>query len=560
MKKIYLLMGVFLTLYSCNNDDLNDNSTFTPSSHTSTINQTGSRDGISYSLKDVTVNPNLVKLNSENIILKRMPNDIENGKFNFEILSPELSKELIPGNVIYLETKENSYFRKITSAVQDNNLFTLETTEANIGDIFQNGTLELSVDTKKAEKSISNKNNSLIALRDNYENSFTFDIFNYIKEYKYGGMTLNPNTSISSTFNIKIGFSKSSLPNEVVAYYEFNTAINPYFKFEGAFNKKLNHNLIENVPSNLIDFLKTIELNVNIPAGGVLGNIPAKISINEINFPVEIEANIAKSSHLESNTSGKLKIGFAYYNGVPNKTSHFIYENSITNTHVVKSDLRGEVISDMKISIIPKVTLFNSNLLNVNGNIIFGIKSSSIGGASITNESGFASKGDFYSSGVFSFGGLGIPLYTTELFKNNKELWNIGNYSKTFTVSNFVSYKNSPFPCSGLTSYSFTAALDYKYPIPGKSISGDLEMTYDVYADNGSILEKGKTIKITPSNVSLKGFNFTLCIPFRKINFFKIAKTSYLKNIKIKDNNGYIATGIINPSTGVPYSQIPINR
>lgn len=562
MRKIYLILtlSVAAFLSSCTEESSNILSSGA-SGKTDVINKSGASDGVQYSLNDLEINPDLVKISSENATLTSSEASMQQGSFSLQSPSDDIKEKLVEGTIIYVKSGDNSYLRKINSVSISGNNYNLGTSEAYLGDLFNGGSIELSVNTQQAEKAIQSRTTgSLLATKD-YSNSFTFDIFNLIQEYKYGGMILNPNTSISSTFNMKIGFGNSRiLPNEVVAYYELNTSMHPYYKFEGAFNKKITHNLIENVPANLLELLKKIEVDITIPAGEVLGNIPAKISINEINFPVEIEANIAKSSNIEFNASGNLKVGFAYYNGVPNKTSHFIYENSITNSSVVKSDLVGELTSDMKISIIPKVTLFNTDLIDVNGTITFGLKTFSVGGASVTNETGFASKGDFYSSGVFSFGSFGIPLYTTELFKNNKELWNIGNYTKTFTVSNFRSYKNSAFPCYGLTSYSFTAALDYKYPLTGKVITGDLEMTYDVYADNGRILEQGKKVKLTPTNITDKGFNFTLCIPFRKISFFSVAKTSYLRNITIKDANGYIATDVIDPSTGAAYSQIKITR
>jgi hypothetical protein len=306
--------------------------------------------------------------------------------------------------------------------------------------------------------------------------------------------------------------------------------------------------------------LKKIEIDIDIPTGDFLGDIPAKISIDKINFPVEIEANVAKTSHFALNSSGIFKIGFAYYNGIPGKTSHFIYENTITNAGITESDLVGEVISDMKISITPKVKLFDTDLIDVKGNITYGINSYTIGNGSITQSSGFASQGNFYSSGTFSFGALGITLYTTELFKTDKELWNIGNYTKTMSFSNFKTGKASLLPCSGLTSFSYEVTLNYKYPISGKVLSGNLEMIYDVYADNGSILETQKKIKISPKDITSDNFKFNLCIPFRRINILSVSKTSYLRNITITDSNGYTAKGISDPTTGNILTEIKLTR
>ncbi len=563
MKKFYLFLSVVSTLilFSCNDDSHGDLSS-TTTDQTRIINKSGSADGVDYTLKNLSVNPNLVKITAKNATISSSASEMQNGKFSFEISSDELSEKLVPGNILYLISENNTvYFRKITQVFPNGNNYVLETTEAYIGDLFNGGSIELSVNTQEAEKALKSRNTSLIAARENYNNSFTFDIFNHIGEYKSGGFTLNPNTSISSTLNMKIGFGKSQiLPNEIEVYYQINSAINPYFTFDGATNKTFSYDLSKNIPANLLDLLKKIEIDIDIPTGDFLGDIPATISIDEINIPMEVEANVAKSSHFAINTNGTFKIGFAYYNGVPGKTSHFIYENSITNAKIAEADITGEVISDMKIAIKPKIKLFDTNLLDVKGNITFGVNTFSIGNGSITQPNAFASTGNFYSSGTFSFGALGLTLYTTDLFKDNKELWNIGNFTKTMTISNFRNGKASVLPCSGLYSYSYEVTLDYKYPITGKMLSGDLEMTYDVYADNGTILETGKTIKISPKNITATSFNFSLCVPFRKINIFSIAKTSYIRNITIKDANGYIATGIINPAINSPYAQITLTR
>ncbi len=563
MKNFYLFLSLAFALLitSCNDDSHGDlSSAVTPSSRV--INKSGSADGVDYTLKNLAINPNLVKISSKNAIITSSKSEMQNGRFSFQVLSDEIGEKLVPGNILYLVSENDIvYFRKINQVSPSGNSYTVETTEAYIGDLFNGGSIELSVNTQEAEKALKSRNTSLIAAREGYNNSFTFDIFNHIGEYKSGGYTLNPNTSISSTLSMKIGFGKSLiLPNEIEVYYQINQAINPYFSFDGATNKKYSYDLAQNIPANLLDLLKKIEIDIDIPTGDFLGDIPATISIDEINIPMEVEANVSKSSHFAINSNGTLKIGFAYYNGVPGKTSHFIYENSITRAKVAEADLAGEVISDMKISIKPKIKLFDTNLLDVKGNITFGLNTFSIGNGSLTQPNAFASVGNFYSSGTFSFGALGLTLYTTDIFKENKELWNIGSFTKTMTFSNFRNGKASILPCSGLTSYSYEVTLDYKYPITGKMLSGDLVMTYDVYADNGTVLETGKTITISPRNITANSFNFSLCVPFRRINILSIAKTSYIRNITIKDANDYTATGIINPATNSPYTQITLTR
>ncbi|MBZ4035004.1 hypothetical protein K6T82_09520 [Flavobacterium sp. 17A] len=565
MKKVLFFLGAAMLSFSSCTNDFNEPShegTATNVNKDHVINKSGAVDGVTYNLRNLSVNPDLIKISSENSVIMSSETDLKDGKYKLKIDSPELTEKIVSGNLIYLTTNDSKvYFRKIAAVNQQSDVYTIETSDAYIGDLFTSGSIELVMDTQETERALKAKSTSLITAKGSYDNTFTYDIFNYIKEYKSDFFTLNPNTSVKSTFNVKISFGKSKiLPDELEVYYQIDSKINPFYTFAGAVNKKYSYNLINNAPTNLLDLLKKVEIDVTIPGGDLLGDIPAKISIDEISFPMDVEANVSKASHFAINSNGTFKIGFANYINVPGKTSHFIYENSITNAKVTESDLVGEVISDMKISIKPKVKLLDSNILDVKGNITYGINSFTIGNGSMTNPSAFASKGNFYSQATFAFGALGLTFYTTDLFKENKELWNIGNFNKTMTFSNFRTGKASLLPCSGLYSYGYDVTLDYKYPISGKVVSGDLEITYDVYADNGTVLESNKTIKISPKDITSNSVKFNLCIPFRKINILSVAKTSYIRNITIKDENGYLATGIINPATNSLYTQLTLTR
>lgn len=565
MKKIlYALSAGLLFFTSCSSDNNDINQNLSPSStdQSKLLNKSGSADGVTYNLRDLAVNPDLIKISSENAAISSSETEMTDGNFKVEVSSSDLSDKLVAGNLIYVTSNDGKvYFRKIASVAKNNNSYTIATTDAYIGELFQGGSIELSMDTKVNENALKSKNTSLLTAGKDYNNSFTFDIFNYITPYKADNFTANANTSITSTLSMKIAFGKSKiLPNEIEVYYQINSAINPFFTFNGATNKKYSYDLAKNVPVNILDLLKKVQIDVTLPGGDLLGDIPAKISIDQISFPMQMEANISKASHFAINSNGIFKIGFAYYNNIPGKTSHFIYENTITNSKITDCDLTGEAITDMKISIKPKITLVENTIFDVKGNIEFGINSFTVGNGSLTQPSAFASVGNFYSTGTFSFGALGITLYTTDLLKENKELWNVGQFNKTMTVSNFRSVKTSALPCSGLYSYGFDVTLDYKYPITGKVLSGDLEVCYDVYSDIGTALETGKTVKVSAKDITANSFKFNLCIPFRKINILSVAKTSNIKNITIKDANGYIATGVINPATNSIYSQMTVTK
>jgi hypothetical protein len=555
MKKIFLTTCTILALYSCNNDDLHEGSS--PSySNKKIINQSGSSNGVNYSLENVEVNPNLITLDTENSNVLSSKEEIARGLISLTELSDKIGKELVPGNTIYLITKDSTYIRNITSIKQNNDIYNLETTEANIGDVFENGTLNLSLnieDTNNGEE-----NSSLIALKNSYDKNYIFNSLVFNKEFHFKGLIFNPNTKLTPSLSIKLGFAKSRvIPNVIEMYFNANTEYNPSVTLNKNVKGKFNHDFINTVPKILIDYLKKYSVNIKIPTGKYLGDIPVKISINQINIPTEIEANVYSGSSLSFKADGNLKLGVKFS---LDKNVDYIYENGIQKIDGFDTSLYGEVLTDMKFIITPEVQVFQSNLIDVKGKITLGVKTSNIGNGSTAESSNNFSEGTLYTSAIFTFGSLGIPAYTTDVFKRTKELWKTGNYVNSVSFSNFKVGKASSFPCSGLTSFGYNVLLDYKYTLPGKIISGDLEMTYDVYADNGTLLESKKTVKISPYDITANTFKFNMCIPFRKINFFNISKLSYVKNITIKDANGYIANGILDPVSGNTISEIAFTR
>lgn len=557
MKKIILTICTILALYSCNNnEDLYDHSSSLPSLSKNIINKSGKIDGVDYTFDNVEVNPNLVILNSKNSKILSSQDEMSKGIFRLEVLSEDLTKELISGNTIYLITDENTYIKNITSVYQSNSIYDLQTTDASIGDIFKNGSLKISLSS--TEPTVNN--NSLKAVTNSFDRDYIFKPIIFDKEFKFDGISFNPNTLYTSALSIKLGFTNTQkFPNKVEMIYQTNLSINPHIKFEKAINKKLKHDFVEQMPNVILDQIKKIEVGINIPTGSFLGDIPVRISINQINFPTELEANIQNKSYLSYNFNRSLKIGFKYCSD-PNEKNTFIYDNSVNHVNEIDSDLTGEATTNMEISIIPNIKVFDSNLIDINGKIILGVNTYNIGNVNISQSPKSYSKGHFHSSALFSFGSLGIPVYSTDIFKKSIDLWEIGEFERTMNFSNFIPGNASILPCNGLTSYGYDVFLNYKYPISGKLISENLEMTYDVYADNGAILELNKKIKIYPKDITANSFKFPMCIPFRKIGLFNTAKTSYLKNITIKDANGYVANGISDPISDILINEIKLTR
>lgn len=556
MKKILLTLSTILALYSCNNEDLHDGSSPSHSlNDKKIINQSGSIQGVTYSFDNVEVNPNLVTLNTENSSILSTKEELSRGFISLNNISEKIGKELIPGNTVYLITQDSTYIRNITSINQKNDIYNLETTDANIGDVFENGTLSLSLNIDDTNK---NKNSSLLALKNAYDKDYVFHPLIFNKEFRVKGLIFNPDSKLTPSIAVKLGFDKSRvIPSVIEMYFNSHTEYNPTITLDKDVKGKFSHDFIDNVPQILIDYLKKYSVTIKIPTGKYLGDVPVKISVNQINFPTEIEANVYRGSSVSFKAEGNVKLGVKF---TLNNNPDYIYENGIQKIDGFNNNLYGEVLTDMKFIIIPQVQVFQSKLIDVKGKITVGLKTSNIGNGTSSDDSKSFSQGTVYTSAAFTFSSLGLPAYSTDIFKKSINIWKKGEYVNSVSFSNFKAGKATIVPCSGLTSFGYDVLLDYKYSLPGKTISGDLEITYDVYADNGTLLESNKTVKVLPYNVTSNSFKFNMCIPFRKINFFNISKISYVKNITIKDANGYIANGILDPLTGSPVTEIAFVR
>jgi len=544
MKKIffYLSLSVALILSSCSDETQNE-ATTNGSSQSGLINKSAQVDGVTYTMKDIAVNSQVVALNTTNsTFIEALENLLK-----VEVLHSELSSKLIAGNILYLQTGDTTYLKTITDVKAENSVYTISTEDAGLGDLFEGGSLELSVDVEEAENVLKRKSSKLKSA--GFENGLTFDILNAIEEYKADDFSMSPNTSVKAFFNVKVGFAGRFIktPNEVVVTYELQTAFNPYLTFAKSVNKDYQTDLINLVPENLTDLLKSIEIEVDLPLGD-LGTLPAKISIADIKFPVNIAANLSKEADLKFNANGTFKVGYAYYKNIAGKKSHQIYENTMIVTENPDLKLHGEVLSDAKIIITPNISLVDASLLKVSSDIIFGMSTETSGGIeALTQKYIGGSKGTFYSEGKISVSTLGLTLFTTELFKETTELWNVGSFNKTFTLSKLSIAKPSKTICA-LRSYNYAMTVDYRYPVLGKSISNEITVTYDVYDDSKKLLAGGQKATLTPYNVTGNSFTFNLCVPFKidalawSAGFTK--KTGYIRNIQITDSFGNTATGI----------------
>lgn len=561
MKRIVLLVSVIISalMFSCTDNVHDDiiNNGGNVNNPVVGINQSGQNaEGLKYSFNNVVVNPKIVSLTNENAKLLSNQNEIAGGVYKLEISDNAASINLAAGNIIYLLSGEDAHLRIIKNVNQTAaNTFKLDTEQAYLGDLFESGSLEFSVDVQKAENAI--KKNSMVLRSTDYDQTFTYDILNYIKEYNAHGMVFNPNTSVKTYFNVKLGFNNRSkiVPSEFIFSYEIKPEFNPYLNFSQSLNKEVSIDMIDYVPSDLMELLKKIEIDIEIPAGA-LGNIPAKIGIDQIQFPANIIANVSNVSDLAYHVDGSLKVGYAYYNNVPNMKSHFIYENTMTADETLDININGEVITDINLVIVPKISIINDGILTASGNITYGFETITSTGISSTNKAIAGSKGTFKSSATFDIYSLGIRIFSTELFKENKDIWNVGEFNTNISFSDLKLKKPTKTPC-GLLSYNYDITVGYNYPILGKKVPGTLTMTYDVYDDKNKLLRSGEKSVFTPSDLTANSFRFDLCIPFKADAWAWsggfMRPLSYIKNVVVTDGYGNAGT-IADFSVGSPYN------
>ncbi|MEN9920077.1 MAG: hypothetical protein RL662_2513 [Bacteroidota bacterium] len=544
-------------LFSCSSEGVGDTTGSTPntSENVSLVNQSGETDGVKYTLKDVSITKNLLALDTNNSKLLSTDSDLQKGVFKLNITSAALTSKAVAGNILYILSEKENYARVIKTVKQLNEqTYEFTTDQAYLGDIIEDGSLDLSVDMQKAEDVMIRKNAVLRA--STLDSTFSFNALNFVKEVKLGDLSFNPNASTRSFFNVRLAFNKTSkiLPSELIFTYETKSVFNPYLAINKGVNKTYTFDMIDNVPTQIIDLIKKVEIDFEIPAGS-LGKIPAKLSVDEISIPSQIIANTLNTTSIQYFLGGSLKVGYAYYNNESGKTSHPIYENTLGMVKTPDIKLNGEIGTDMKMIITPKITLVSTDLLKATGKIAYGLETFT--SASQEGDKLFmGSKGTSTSYGVVNIYSLGVAIISSEILNNKKEIWNIGEFNNKITFSNFKMAKATKTPCSVL-SYSYPMALDYSYPIANKTITGDLEISYDVYDDSNKLLAGGRKTTITPIQLSDKSFRFDLCLPFKadalawKVGFMR--PLSYVKNIVIKDNKGNVGS-VADFAVGSPYN------
>lgn len=559
MKKIlFLSMAASLLLFfSCSSEQYTGDEPETPQSPNA-VNGNGNADGVAYSLRNLTLNPDVVVLNSNNATLVSSEQELADG-----IVKVNSAASINAGDVLYIRTGEYTSLKKVSSIKKNGSqTYELQTVQAHLGELFQGGEITLSVDMYEAAKAFDAKNPGLRSTAPAIDKMYDF---NLMEEYQWGeAFKFNPSTNLKVGLYMSMSFGKSQiLPSQMTTYFEIRPTMNPLFSFAGSVNETYSDDIVRFIPEQLIDFLKQQEFDIDIPIN-VLGieSIPAKVKIKDINIPTTIEANLAKATDLTFGVNGSYKMGYTLdINGLNAKFTP-IYENSIGTKAPSASQLQGELLTNTEVIIVPDISMLDG-LYKITGDIVFGFKSetnSNVNTAQATSN--FGSKGVF-SSRMTVLVDLLIMKLPVEIFNSDEELWNIGTFNKQLTFSD-LSWKVSSKYTSNILlvsrMYETDFSVSYKYSIPGKKIPGELFISYDVYQDNNSTKIQTVTDQsITPENVTSDSFTFKLNIPYKN-KIISYQTKSYLKNIVIRDHNGYVYEGIYNTSKGINENSFAIQR
>lgn len=565
MKKIHLFLTLIAFLFSvtsCDNNLVDENvpTEDIPSSEGVLIkNKSGSIDGVTYSLDGIAINPDLVTIGENDAVLISTQLDLSSGVIKLDDVSDEVTASLAAGNILYIKIGDYTGLRKIESVKSfSGSSFELVTNPAQLGELFEEGTLNVSVDLYEAGMA----NELKTGLRGSVER--TYEILDLQDEYDLGGMKYNPATNVKLILNTKMVFKKGQvLPSEFSNIFEIQASINPVLTVEGAINKTYTDDIMNYIPEQMVDFIKAQEFEFDIPINALgIESLPAKLSIKDINIPLEIEANFSKESTLAYGINGSFKIGYEIaISGLKAKTTP-VYENSMVVTTPSTTDIHGEVIINSDVIIVPNIS-FLDDLYTVSGDITFGAKSTTDGHIDVPGQGAiFGSKGDFTSNMDVNVDLLLIKV-PVNIFNSEQNIWNIGQINKTVTYSDMtwkVSSKNTTNVLLVSRMYETDFTLNYKYPILGKKVPNELLISYDVYQDNNKTKITSVTdLAINPTDVTANSFKFKLNIPFKTI-FISTQSRSYLKNIVIKDRNGYVYEGIYNSSKGIVENSFEIKR
>jgi hypothetical protein len=531
-----MLSAVALAFSSCSKEEPLRPDAPIATQPSNVVSDSGKTDGVAYSLNNLVLNPEVIVLNSDNSTLQSSADELARGVIRVSTDLPVHEE-----SVLYIRSGEYTGLRKVSSISRSTSgEYLLETTPAQLGELFEGGELELSLDLQDVTRAVYgfDRNCEIIDIQD---------------EYRWDDLTYNPATNVKLALNMQMEFKKLQLlPCRFSTWFEITPTLSPYLSTTGALNQAYGKDVSELLPVELVEFLENQEFDFDIPIG-VLGieSIPAKLRIDDIKIPTHIETNLSTKTNFAFNVSGSYKVGYEINISGLKATTKPIYENNITaEVPDMAANMPGELLTNAEVVITPNISVLD-DLYSVSGDIVFGFRTETAGNASLQREAtNFASKGVF-TSRMNLLVDLILEKVPVNIFSDEKELWNTGSFDKTVEYSN-LSWKVSSKSSSNLLllskMYETDFTLNYSYHIQGKKIPDELLISYEVYQDNNKTRIQSVTdLVIVPTNVTEDSFKFKLDIPYKdKLLMLSFQTTSYLKNIVIRDRNGYEFSGILN--------------
>ncbi|MDR1090875.1 MAG: hypothetical protein LBL79_07340 [Prevotella sp.] len=599
MKKKYLLALIIavLSFPACEQDiepegGVQDNRDSQPV--VSVENKSGGNDGVSYAVNGVSMASDIVSLTEKNITFNSTAEEISEGTFSMSGVSPELAASLKKDNILYIRLEQYAGLKKITGVeVAGQGVYRLETTRAQLGEVFRSGTIDVSVDLYKA--SIAQEQSKLKSGK-----AYSCEILNLQDEYDLGnGFKFNPATNVSMAYTFRMAFSKKQiLPTEITNTFEVRLAVDPVLSFAGSFNHIGNYELSQYIPQALLDYIKSQSFDFSIPINTLgIDSLSATLKVKDIKMPLRIEANLSNQSILSYGLNGNYKIGYSVAINGLKPTVTPVYENNLVVTNPSISDTYGELLTSAKIDITPDISILDG-AYSVDGTLSLENRTSTYGNISLPGKSpAFGSKGVNIAKLIANIDLILLKIPVTVL-NTEEEIWNFGTIVKSVVYSDLkyvlpVSYTDDYGILGNVvqvgsfkrTYKNADISLNYKYPILGKKVPDELTISYDVYAENGTTkLVSVKDAVIRPADITMNSFKFKQDILFSgettyekigeekvKIGFITITvpvygnvsrcqSKSYLKNIVIRDNNGYVYEGIFNTAKNVVENSILITR
>lgn len=324
MKKLTFLFAIFILLNGCNKDD-----------------EITHKD----EQENTEIKENVVAILEENSQITSSETDLENGVYSIQFSGnpPE-----IVTNDIIVGDQEEGFLRKVTSVSSNGNTITMQTTQANMEDVFKDAIIEFDTDLSNSSrmnngKSEKYKINYLAKGVQFSGNGFEFDFSNIILyqegaltfEITDGTVTFNPNFSFKGDYSHFDGL-------DFIAFKANNAELN--IDVEVSLNASAGVSLPE-LSTTLADVEKKLKF--------LVGGVPVVVIVNTT-LVAELSASIDSNFDITTGFTNNYLLSTSAKYENDNWTGGFNLSPSIAPKPI---NMEGEVNIAQKLTITPKVSV-----------------------------------------------------------------------------------------------------------------------------------------------------------------------------------------------------------